>query len=131
MTILDEHIADLEREGTRHHDYSRPVLTPIPNGTSLVELRDFVLPEGWNRPRTSIYFLVPVGYPVARPDTFWTDCDLRLANGSMPANTGNNQQPGVPPDLLWFSWHPSIWIPNRDNLVTYVTMIGKRFEMRQ
>jgi len=128
VTILDEQFAELQRQGARHGDYSAASLTPQPNGTSVVELRNFLLPPGWNKQRVTVYFIVPVGYPVARPDTFWTDPDLRLANGGPAVNTGNNQQPGVPGNLLWFSWHPSTWNPNRDNLVSYVAMITRRFE---
>ena len=128
VTVLDEHFAELEREGKRHNGYAGASLTPLPNGTALVQLRDFVLPAGWNKRQTNVYFLVPVGYPVARPDTFWTDPGLCLASGAIPANTGGKQESGVPPNLLWFSWHPSTWNPNRDTLVTYAEMIGRRFE---
>jgi hypothetical protein len=129
MTILDDHIAQLESVAERR--FSKVIRTPGPNGTSLVQLRDFILPAGWNRPCTNVYFLVPAGYPVARPDTFWTDAGLEPPSGGPPANTGNNQAPGVPPDLLWFSWHPAAWNPNRDNLVNYVAMIRNRFEEKR
>lgn len=128
MTILDEQFLDLQKQASRPGHFSGASLTPQPNGTALIELRDFVLPAGWNKQKVTVYFVVPVGYPTARPDTFWTDSDLRLADGGPAVNTGNNQQPGVPPNLLWFSWHPSAWNPNRDNLVTYVAMITRRFE---
>ena len=104
------------------------IRTPAPNGTTLVQLRDFALPPGWNATRTNVFFLVPAGYPMARPDTFWTDRSLQLASGRPPSNTGSNQPPGVPPNLLWFSWHPAAWNPNRDSLVNYVAMIGHRFK---
>lgn len=129
MAILDDHFAQLE-----NHPYgwfSQAVRTQGPNGTWLVQLRDFVLPLGWNRTHTNVYFLVPAGYPVARPDTFWTDPGLSPPSGGPPANTGNNQQPGVPPNLLWFSWHPAAWNPNRDSLINYVAMIRNRFEEKR
>jgi hypothetical protein len=129
MAILDDHIAQLESVAERR--FSKVVKTQAPNGTWLVELRDFALPPGWNQPHTNVYFLVPAGYPVAQPDTFWTDPGLMSPSGGPPANTGSNQQPGIPPNLLWFSWHPAAWNPNRDNLVNYVAFIRNRFEERR
>ncbi|MHB8217088.1 MAG: E2/UBC family protein [Candidatus Sulfotelmatobacter sp.] len=129
MAILDEHFAQLESIAGRR--FSEATRTEGSNGTWVVKLCDFVLPPGWNRTHTNVYFLVPAGYPVARPDTFWTDRGLQLASGGPPASTGSNQPPGVPPDLLWFSWHPAAWNPNRDNLVNYVVMIRRRFEEKR
>jgi hypothetical protein len=131
VAILDDHFAQLESVADAQRRFSRVERIPAPNGTTVIELYDFVLPPGWNPPRTSVYFLVPAGYPVARPDTFWTDRGLVSPSGGPPANTGNNQPPGIKPNLLWFSWHPAAWNPNRDNLVNYVAMIRQRFEERR
>jgi hypothetical protein len=129
MAILDDHIAQLQSIADRRFANAERIQGP--NGTTLIKLHDFILPPGWNMDRTNVYFLVPAGYPVARPDTFWTDHGLRLASGGPPVNTGNNQPPGIPPNLLWFSWHPSAWNPNRDSLVNYVAMIRRRFEEKR
>ena len=128
MPLLEEHFALLRDASERRKRFAEAALMPVSNGTALVQLRRFALPPGWNTTDTDVYFIVPVGYPVARPDTFWTDGGLRLANGGIPMSTGNNQVPGIPPNLLWFSWHPSTWNPNTDNLVTYTGMIARRFE---
>ncbi len=127
MSIVDDHFAQLQTLAN-HEYFEGATLSPISNGTYLVTLTGFALPAGWNKPRTNVYFLVPVGYPVARPDTFWTDPGLAPATGGVPMSTGNNQPPGVPPNLLWFSWHPGAWNPNHDNLVNYVSLISRRFE---
>lgn len=131
MGIVDEHIAQLNSVADAERRFSKAVATPAPNGTTLVKLCDFVLPTGWLPTRTNVYFLVPAGYPTARPDTFWTEIDVHLASaaaGARPANTGDNQPPGIPPGLRWFSWHPAAWKANRDNLVNYVAFIRRRFE---
>lgn len=130
MAILDDHIAQLTQVGSGRR-FSKVEQTPISNGTTLIKLYDFVLPDGWTPATTNVYFLVPVGYPVARPDTFWTDPGLKLASGGPPVSTGQNQPPGIPPNLLWFSWHPAAWNPNRDSLVNYVSMIRRRFEEKR
>jgi|SRR2546429_9803384 len=103
-------------------------LTPSQNGTYLVTIPHFSLPPGWNKAETTVYFQIPVGYPTARPDTFWTDFDLGLASNAKPMNTGENNNHGLNVPLLWFSWHPSTWNPNRDTLITYVGLIRKRLE---
>ena len=127
MSIVNDQFQELQQANDRQNGFTSAELTPLPNGTFLVKLNRFKLPKGWNRQETTVYFLVPVGYPVARPDTFWTDPGLMLLNGGPPANTGNNQPEGIPPGLLWFSWHPSNWNPNRDTLLTYVAIIRNRF----
>jgi Prokaryotic E2 family E len=131
VAILDEHIAQLNSVADAERRFSKAEATPAPNGTTLVKLCDFVLPPGWQPTRTNVYFLVPAGYPVARPDTFWTDQGVQLASGVRPSNVGNNQPPGIPPGLLWFSWHPAAWNANRDNLVNYVAFIRRRFEEKR
>ena len=128
MGLLEEQFEELRQEGLRRNGYAVVELTNIANGTSLITLREFALPSGWSKQKATVYFLVPIGYPVARPDTFWTDPELQLAGGGIPVNTGSNQMEGVPPNLLWFSWHPSTWNPNRDNLITYAAMIRRRFD---
>jgi hypothetical protein len=99
-----------------------------PDGTALVEIPDFILPPGWNASSTTAYFVIPLGYPMARPDCFWTDANLRLANGGMPSNTGANAGHGLPQEKLWFSYHPASWNPNLDNLLTYAKLIRRRLE---
>jgi len=127
VSIVQEQFSQLQENAGASSGFARAELIQIPNGTYLVKLYDFRLPKGWNQQTVNVYFLLPVGYPVARPDTFWTDPGLTLLNGGPPANTGTNQPEGVPPGLLWFSWHPSAWNPNRDTLSTYVAIIRQRF----
>lgn len=100
----------------------------LPNGTFLVTIPDVALPAGWNNASTMVKFVVPVGYPLAKPDCFWVDASLRLANGASPQNTGPNPIPGSPGPQLWFSWHVGPWSPSRDTLLTYVRVIQNRFK---
>ena len=120
---MDKLEADFrELKGT----YPSAELARRPDGSALVTIRNFRLKHGWNADMTTVSFLVPVGYPIARPDTFWADEGLRLSNGGMPANSGLNSNYGGPKPLLWFSFHPSGWNPNHDNLVTYTNLIKTR-----
>ena len=128
MSIVDEQFAELQRQGVCQKWFAEATLTHLSNGTAIIHLRDYGIPQGWDRRKVNLYFVVPIGYPVARPDTFWVDADLRLASGAQPTSTGRNAADGVPANLLWFSWHASTWNPNQDKLVTYVAMIARRFE---
>ena len=96
-----------------------------PDGVVLVS-SVFALPPGWNKSQTRIWVVVPVGYPVAKPDCFWTEQDLRLQTGSMPNNTGNTHLPHHNEPLLWFSWHATKWNPNKDTLLTYLRLVEAR-----
>jgi len=97
------------------------------DGTILVHVPMVTLPTGWNQTQTSIWYHIPIGYPVAKPDCFWTDLNLRLANGEMlPMNTSIQNPMPDGTTQLWFSWHSALWNPNADNLTTYLHMIEAR-----
>ena len=103
----------------------------LPSGAILVVIPNFPLPSGWNLDSTTIRFLAPVGFPFARPDCFWADQALRVANGGMPQNTNISAIPETSINYLWFSWHVGQWNPNRDNLSTYIKVIQDRFKVSQ
>jgi hypothetical protein len=127
MSLVRQHF-DALRAKPR---YAGASLDEVPNGTFLVTIAGYPLPPGWNRDTTTIYFIVPVGYPQAKPDSFWTDPGLLLASGAMPQNAtlGGNQQPGLPSGVLWFSWHVNNWNPNSDTLETYANLIRGRLQV--
>ena len=107
-------------------------LESISGGAGLVTVPDVSLPEGWNKRTTTIWFLVPVGYPSATPDCFYADSDLRLVNAAMPGSSGMQEIPNVGGGpRLWFSWHVSGWQPTRDTLLTYVRVIRDRLNRPQ
>jgi hypothetical protein len=101
------------------------------DGSYLVTIPDFALPQGWSAENVTLRFIAPVGYPHSKPDCFWCDPDLKLAGGGVPQASGFNQMPNGPAPLLWFSWHMSVWSPNADTLLTYVHVIEKRFMERR
>ena len=92
----------------------------------------YPLPPGWNKPTTKILILIPPGYPTTPPDNFYTDDDLRLADGSQAGSTSLGQAHAGEP---WqqFSYHvqPGEWRPQADwrrgdNLMTYMAAVGRR-----
>src|ERR1700730_16762743 len=95
-----------------------------PDGSAIVTIPDIPLyNKGWSKSATTIRFVVPVGYPAAKPDCFWADADLRLSDGSVPKNTGQQPLPNFNQPMLWFSWHSSSWNVNNDDLRTYLRLI--------
>lgn len=119
--LLDEQLAALQKT------YAGAHLERRPNGSALVTVPAVPLPQGWSSGQAVVRFVVPVGYPMARPDCFWTEATLRLGSGTQPANTQMNANYGGSQPLLWFSYHPRHWDPNADSLVTYVNIIRARF----
>jgi hypothetical protein len=98
----------------------------LPDGTVLVTVPSVPLSAGWNQSSTDVSFVVPVGYPMARPDCFYGDVGLRLANGNLPMNAAPQQVPHSGETRVWFSWHLATWNPTRDTLLTYVRVIQDR-----
>ena len=120
MTPIEQQFARLQEH------FSDAKCQPLGNGSQLITIPKLELPNGWNAKATTVRFLVPVGFPVSRPDCFWADPALRLANGAIPANTGQNPPPDNSPQL-WFSWHVTCWSPNHDTLLTFLNVIKARF----
>lgn len=122
MDILDRQFAALSAQ------YPTAMRSQIANGGTLIEIADFALGPGWNRSSAKLTFLLPPGYPSAQPDCFWLEpSPIRLADGSTPqASNDANPVPGLGPRGTWFSWHLQSWNPNRDEILTYVSVINQR-----
>jgi len=122
MGPVDQQVDFLKKQ----KQYSNAALEHRADGSALVTISNFPVPPGWNKTSTTVLFVAPAGYPQARPDCFWADEDLRLANGGMPANSAINTNYGGAAPKLWFSYHPSSWNANLDNLLIYARLIQKR-----
>jgi hypothetical protein len=115
--------------------YPAASIQALPSGSALVCIPDVPLPSGWSAARTAIRFLVPVGYPGPAPDCFWADQTLVLATGAQPQASNVTVIPETDIHGRWFSWHvvdaQNNWSPNRDDLMTYVTIVLDRFRQPQ
>jgi hypothetical protein len=120
---LQAQLAELEA------DYTGAELTPVDDGSFVVKVPKVGVPRGWTASEADVWFVVPVQYPSARPDCFWTEASLLLSDGRVPQNTGGNTLPGPPPPvpLRWYSWHVTQWSPIGDTLATYLQVIRRRF----
>lgn len=125
--LLEAQLAELEAEYNR--DGNPLVSDPLGDGSFVIKVPKVRISSGWNADETDIWFVVPVQYPSARPDCFWTVESLLLDGGRIPQNTGPNPLPGraQPVPLRWYSWHVTQWSPNGDSLATYLQVIRRRF----
>ena len=105
-------------------------------GTNLewVIINQYPLATGWNKPTTQVLLMIPSGYPVTPPDNFYTDPDLRLAQGIAMANATSIA--GLL-DKQWvqFSYHveTSEWKAHPDlllghNLLTFIQGVKQRLQ---
>jgi hypothetical protein len=122
--VLEEQLAALRKL------FPRASVESAEGGAVLVTIPDVPLPPGWSQASTTVRFLAPAGYPMARPDCFWADASLRLANGGNPQNGSPNPIPGRAEPQMWFSWHLQSWNPVTDTLVTFLRAIQRRFSMK-
>ncbi|RTM15380.1 MAG: hypothetical protein EKK33_02115 [Bradyrhizobiaceae bacterium] len=115
--------------------YPAAALRELPSGAALVSIPNVPLPAGWSAVRTSVHFLVPIGYPGPSPDCFWADRDLLLASGGVPQASNVTEIPEASIVGRWFSWHvveaQNNWNPNRDDLMTYVSIVLDRLRRPQ
>lgn len=100
----------------------------IGDGRFLIHIPGVILPAGWSKSITNIWFIAPDGYPGAAPDCFWADPDLRLAGGRLPQNSSEQLVPGTTTPALWFSWHIGRWTPATHDMRTYASAMRSRFE---
>lgn len=80
--------------------------------------------QGYNQSNTQVLLRLPASYPAGKPDMFWTDKALRLANGKMPEKANEENVDGT--QWLRFSWHPKSWTPGVDDLTTYMEFVNRR-----
>ncbi|MFE3205720.1 E2/UBC family protein [Embleya sp. NPDC059237] len=115
---------------------------------SWVHIGNFPVPAGWNRPRVEILIDIPhgnPGYPSVAPQWFWTDRDLRTADGrsvrhffTSGAASGLVDRSHLDKGWGHFciharSWHPSSGLRLREghNLLSYLDLITAVFRDRE
>lgn len=96
-----------------------------PDGTIRVTVPEVLVSPGWNKIRTRILILLPVGYPQAKPNGFAAEPDLRVNGGQMPGGSGQQTIDGE--SWLQFCWQPATWEYARDTLWRYVKFCQARF----
>lgn len=119
MTTIEEQVKKLQDK----FDFVEFVKRTENQGT--IKIRNFELPNGWNKEVADIQFEVPVGFPCACPVDFLSDKELRLSSNLNPRNTQIEEFDGK--KYLKFYWRVQKWSPNYDTLLTYARVIQNRF----
>jgi hypothetical protein len=104
---------------------SRPTVVEDGGAINLV-FRSYPIPPGYNSMRTDLLVRVPLAYPDAGPDMFWTSPSLTLMGGAEPRN-GNSIEVYIGERWRRFSWH-TVWKPTVDNIHGYMHFIRRRLE---
>ncbi len=93
----------------------------------LITLPNVVLPDGWSNRVATLYFWARPMFPFNPPQRFWSNPDLRFADGGVPQRCCGGEIPlKGGPALHWF-YSPRVWSINHDTLLTYAHFIRTRF----
>jgi Prokaryotic E2 family E len=98
----------------------------VESGMTCVVVKDYALPEGYDRSSTDLLIRLPAGFPDAQPDMFWCDPAIRLSsNGGMPQAADAFE---IHLGRTWqrFSRHlpGGAWRPGTDDLGSWLSMVG-------
>ena len=89
----------------------------------MVTISDYPLPPGYSCATTTLLLKLPVSFPNGKPDMFWTEEGLLLANGQIPTNADNIEE-ALGKKWRRFSWHPQNWQPGVDSLFTFLEFVN-------
>lgn len=122
MQVLTDAIREAARvlEGMGY-----PITLQEEEGLGVLVIGDYPLGPGWNKSSTRVLLKLPTSFPAGKPDMFWTDQDLLLANGTVPKQAGHIETILGEP---WrrFSWHPASWTPGVDDIRTFFEFVARR-----
>jgi len=106
--------------------FSGAAFTTSPDGARVLVVPGVSLPQGWNMGSVALRVAVPIGFPHVKPDCFYADANLRLADGGEPASS--RVQAALGGSYRWFSWHLSAWDPVRGSLGQYIHFCERRLK---
>lgn len=118
-TLIPEDL-NLQAEELRKTGFS--ITLREEGGIAKLLIPNFTLPDGYSQPHSDLLVLVPISYPNGKPDMFWVDETVLLANGQVPHKANVIE---MHLDRRWrrFSWHLGKWNPGCDNLDTYLAFV--------
>ena len=91
-----------------------------------VILRGFRLLDGrYVPPVTNLMVIADYQYPASRLDMYWTDPEVRLASGALPASANQFEVYAARRWQRW-SWHYPAWDPSKHNLRTHIEVFLDR-----
>lgn len=119
LDIIDSQLAEV-----RVH-YPETRMEAVPDGQRLLTVPNVGVGPGWTMTQATVRILVPTGFPHVKPDCFYTEAELRLANGDPASSTLQNVFGEV---HRWFSWHLQDWNPASGTLQKYVAFCWRRLQ---
>lgn len=148
-------MTDKINEGVKllRHRWPQTHAVPSEFGHTLITVPSVEL-RGYDKDICTVLFVAPAGFPATPPNGFFTDIEIRLANGHWPTYTkAFNANPLPYPEefarmgfvndgsvlefkriwpqwsqvMRWW-WRLQAWDPNRSGLVTYMNVIRQRLE---
>lgn len=100
-------------------------LTPVGDGSFMIGLTVKLI-DGWSANEATVRFQVSSGFPMANPQHFWTNLDLKLKSGAPPDCTRLEACPLERESWTRFYYRVASWSPLHDTLMTYVNVIRRR-----
>lgn len=97
------------------------------DGFANLIFQNYPIPPMYNRKSVELLVKIPMSYPNGKPDMFWTDEELLLANGQEPKQANTIETP-LGKRRRRFSWHPQSWNPATGNLRMYLEFINLGFD---
>jgi len=98
------------------------------SGELLVVIHHFALPAAYNPRECDLLVRLPVGYPNANPDMYWTRPDVQLAGGGTP-RAAEHREPYLGTSWQRWSRHfPGGWRPGIDGLRSYLAAVRHDLE---
>jgi hypothetical protein len=90
-----------------------------------VVFKNFEFGGNFNFTRGDVLIRIPRSYPDGGPDMFWTDPEVKLADGRIPQSAEQIETYCGRP---WrrFSWHKQNWQPSVDSLDSYLEFVRRR-----
>ena len=118
----DRLVADVETLKSNHYK----VDLTVESARVYAKILGFPLPAGrFNKPATDLLVIVPLPYPEAKLDMFYTDPDVTLSGGAIPKGAETLEQHD---GRNWrrFSWHTGSWNPAVDDLLSHISFVQQR-----
>ena len=103
----------------------------VPEGAQIfIVVKQLHLPSGvFKVDRTDTLFMTDQQYRYSAMDMFWTEVDVTLSDGSVPANADSIES-YIGRRWRRFSWHRNgVWNPNRNGLLDHYEFMQARLAM--
>ena len=115
---LEEEVRDLLKEGW-------DLELSESEGMACLFFRKYPLPPKYSKQTTGLLLRLPLSYPNGKPDMFWVETEVLLADGNVPRKA-NQLETHLGRQWRRFSWHPKSWHPATGTLRGYLEFVNCR-----